>query len=170
MNNEKTPSTSSETLAFLTLRLWLGARALVAGIEKFAGTVTVQKPLLDADGNPDMSGAMVEVEQKVYSFSHYRAIPDSLETSFATQPLLPAFFTKPYYAVLGYVLIALGLLLLLGVKTRPVLFIMGLLYTSLTFGLILIKQDAGVAWLAIHVIMVALALTWEKYNRYTLVK
>ncbi|MDX2186957.1 MAG: hypothetical protein SFV32_08495 [Opitutaceae bacterium] len=169
MNKDNTPSTTSETLAFLTLRLWLGVRALVAGIEKFGGTVTVQQPLVDAAGNPDPSGAVVEIEKKVYALSNYRAIPDALETSFASQPLLPAFLTKPYYAVLGYVLIALGLLLILGIKSRPVLFVMGLLYTSLTVGLILIKQDAGVAWLAIHVIMVALALTWSKYNRYTLI-
>ncbi|WP_404421036.1 hypothetical protein [Nibricoccus sp. IMCC34717] len=168
MNNTNTPSSTSETLAFLTLRVWLGARALIAGIEKFAGTVTVQQPLVDAAGNPDPSGAVVEIEKKVYSLSNYHAVPDVLETSFANQPLLPSLLTKPYYAVLGYVLIALGVALLLGVKSRAVLFVMGLLYTSLTFGLMLIKQDAGVAWLAIHIIMIALALVWEKHNRYTL--
>jgi thiosulfate dehydrogenase (quinone) large subunit len=168
VNNSDTPSSSSETLAFLTLRVWLGARALIAGVEKFAGTVSVQQPLVDAAGNPDPSGAVVEIDKKVYSLSNYHAVPDSLQTSFASQPLLPEFLTKPYYAVLGYVLIALGAALLLGIKSRAVLFVMGLLYTSLTFGLMLIKQDPGVAWLAIHIIMIALALVWEKHNRYTL--
>ena len=45
---------------------------------------------------------------------------------------------------------------------------MGLLYTSLTIGLILLKQDSGVAWLAIHVLMIAVALFYEKHNRFTL--
>lgn len=164
------PTQSADTLAFLSLRLWLGLRALATGIEKFAGTVTVQQPLVDANGVPDPSGAIVEIDQKVYGFQHYHAIPDSLETSLSTQPLLPAFLTKPFYASLGYVLILLGVTLLLGIKTRWSLFAMGLLYTGLTFGLILIKQDPGVAWLAIHVGLIALALRWEKHNRFALTR
>lgn len=167
MSNE-TSSSCSETYAFLVLRLWLGARAVITGIEKFAGTVTTQQPLLDDAGKPDSSGAIIEVQQKVYGLSHYRGVPDSLETQFADQPLLPGFLTKPFYASLGYILIALGLMLLLGIKTRLSLFGMGLLYTALTFGLILIKQDPGVAWLGIHVGLVALALTLAKHNKFAL--
>ena len=171
MNSTNTPSTPSETSAFLLLRLWLGLRALVAGIEKFGGEVTVQQPLMDADGKtPDPSGAMIEIEQKVYGFSHYQAVPDTLKTSFAGQPLLPSFLTTPFYAVLGYLLIALGLMLLVGVKTRWTLVAMGLLYTALSAGLILIKQDAGVAWLAIHVGLIAFALQLEKYNRFAVTR
>ena len=54
--------------------------------------------------------------------------------------------------------------------TRFSLFAMGLVYTSLTFGLILIKQDAGVAWLGIHIIMIVLALALAKYNRFAILK
>ncbi len=169
MRSGNTPITS-ETLGFLTLRLWLAMRAIATGLEKFAGTVVVQQPLLDADGKPDPE-TMVEIEQKVYGFSHYKAIPDSMETSFASQPLLPGWLTSPFYASLGYLLILLGVLLLLGVKSRWTLFVMGLLYTGLTFGLILIKQDPGVAWLAIHITLIAIALRWEhQHNRFTLTR
>jgi len=58
----------------------------------------------------------------------------------------------------------------LGLATRFSLFAMGLVYTSLTFGLILIKQDAGVAWLGIHIIMIVLALALAKYNRFAILK
>jgi thiosulfate dehydrogenase [quinone] large subunit len=152
------------------LRLWLGLRALLAGIEKFSGEVVVQKPLIGADGQPDPSGAMVEIEQKVYGFQYYRAVPDSMQTSFAAQPLLPSFLTTPFYASLGYILILLGLALLAGVKTRWTLIAMGLLYTVLSAGLILIKQDAGVAWLAIHLGLIVLALQFEKYNRFAITR
>jgi thiosulfate dehydrogenase [quinone] large subunit len=64
----------------------------------------------------------------------------------------------------------MGLTLLLGLGTRISLFAMGLLYTSLTFGLILIKQDAGVAWLGIHIIMITAALALAKYNRFAILK
>jgi thiosulfate dehydrogenase [quinone] large subunit len=67
-------------------------------------------------------------------------------------------------------LLILGLTLLLGIATRFTLFAMGLLYTSLTFGLILIKQDAGVAWLGIHILMIVAALALANYNRFALLK
>jgi thiosulfate dehydrogenase [quinone] large subunit len=111
---------------------------------------------------------MVEVTQKFYSLHSYHAIPDSMKERFSQEPLLPTFLTTPYYAVLGWALIALGIAVLLGLWTRASLFLMGLLYVSLTFGLILIKQDGGVSWLAIHVALIAMALSLAKYNRLAL--
>jgi len=160
---------TEKTFAFLVLRVWLGLRALATGIEKFAGTKISKTPLLDEFGEPDISGAMVEVKSKVYGFAHYHAVPDSLRDAFAKEPLLPSFMLTPYYAILGYVLIILGITLLLGVCTRASLFVMGLLYTSLTFGLILIGQDGGIAWLGIHIALIAMALSMARHNRLALV-
>lgn len=84
--------------------------------------------------------------------------------------MFPAALSGPFYALLGYVLIISGLMTLLGIGTRISLVVQGLLYTALTFGLILIKQDAGVAWLAIHVALVAMALVWAKHNRLAVLK
>lgn len=164
------PCDCGSTLALLLLRAWLGVRAVLTGIEKFSGTRTLQVPLLDSAGKPDSSGAMVEVTQKFYSLNSYHAIPDSMKEKFAQEPLLPTFLTTPYYAVLGWALIALGIAVLLGICTRASLFLMGLLYVSLTFGLILIKQDAGVSWLAIHIALIAMALSLAKYNRLAITR
>ena len=158
------------TYGFLLLRTWLGMRAIIAGIEKFAGVRSKQVPLLDADGQPDISGATVEVKEKFYAFSNYQALPDALRDKLAEEPFMPAWMTTPFYAVLGWLLIALGVTLLLGLWTRLSLFAMGLLYTGLTLGLILMKQDAGIAWLAIHVGLVAYALHLSKYNRFALTR
>jgi len=155
-------------LALLLLRVWLGVRAIATGVEKFSDSRTLQVPLLDAAGKPDSSGAVVEVTQKFYSLHSYHAIPDSMKDKFAQEPFLPAFLTAPYYGILGWALIALGIGVLLGIFTRASLFLMGLLYVSLTFGLILIKQDAGVSWLAIHVAMIAVALSLCRHNRFAL--
>jgi thiosulfate dehydrogenase [quinone] large subunit len=157
-------------LAFLTLRLWLGARALLTGLEKYSAKITIQEPLLDAAGAPDSSGAMVEIEKKVYGLSHYHAIPDSLQTKFAAEPLLPDFLTKIFYASLGPALLLLGIALIFGIATRISLFLTGLLYTSLTLGLILIGQDQGVSWLAIHIGLVALALSLVDHNRFAVTR
>lgn len=161
---------TGHSLGFLVLRAWLGARSLVAGLEKYSAKVTIQEPLLDAQGQPDLSGVMLDVEKKVYGLKYYHALPDSLQTKFAAEPLLPEFLSTPFYFILGPILIALGVLLLLGAANRLTLFAMGLLYTSLTLGLMLIGQDGGVSWLAIHVGLVALALTLVDHNRFALTR
>lgn len=162
--------TTGYTLAFLTLRIWLGVRALLTGIEKFSGVVAVQKPLLDAQGNPDPSGAIVEIEQKIYGLKQYAGIPESLKEKFVNEPLLPSFLTSPFYASLGALLIILGLMLLLGLWSRVSLFAMGLMYTALTIGLILIKQDPGVSSLGVHIALICGALVLSKYNRFSITK
>ncbi|MCS6242337.1 MAG: hypothetical protein H2172_00540 [Opitutus sp.] len=161
---------TGHSLAFLSLRLWLGSRALITGLEKYSAKITVQEPMLDAAGQPDMSGAMMDVEKKVYGLKYYHALPDSLQTKFASEPLLPGFLCTPFYTLLGPALIILGVLLLAGVANRLTLFAMAGLYASLTFGLMLIGQDAGVSWLAIHVGLVALALTLVDHNRFAITR
>lgn len=155
------------TLAFLLLRVWLGLRSLLTGLEKFAGIKTEQKPLLDEFGDPDISGAMVNVKVKEYGFEHYHGLPKPLYDKFAEEPLMPVWMLNMYSGVLGYVLILLGALLFLGALPRITLFASGLLYASLTVGLILLNESGGVAWLATHVIMFVLALLLVRYNRYS---
>ena len=160
-----------KTLAFLLLRGWLGVRALLTGIEKYSALKSIQKAVIDpVTGMEDPSGALIEVKQKAYALANYSAIPASLKDKFASEPLLPAILTGPFYAVLGPTLIALGVMLLIGLGTRLSLFLQGLLYIGLTAGLILIKQDDGVAWLGIHVGLVALALLLVDHNRLNLLK
>jgi thiosulfate dehydrogenase [quinone] large subunit len=172
LKSEETWYRSTEsTLAFLVLRGWLAVRAITTGLEKFAGYKTIQKPLLDpVTKMEDPSGVMIEVKEKYYALTNYAGVPQSLQDKFALEPMLPHAVTTPFYAVLGWVLIALGVMLLLGVGTRLSLFLQGLLYIGLTAGLILIKQDDGVAWLGIHVGLVALALVLAKHNRFSILK
>ena len=86
------------------------------------------------------------------------------------EPLIPAWALSLFDTILGPALILLGIALLLGVATRISLFAMGLIYTGLTVGLILLKQDAGIAWLAVHLLLIAVALFTAKYNRLALLK
>jgi thiosulfate dehydrogenase [quinone] large subunit len=170
MKNCAKPEDWGRTLAFLLLRVWLGLRALVAGIDKFSGTRTTLQPLLDMDGQPDPSGAMVEVQEKVYALAHYQAMPASMRLHLEQEPLLPGFLSTPFYYALGPALILLGLTLLLGICTRVSLFAMGLIYAALTVGLILLKQDGGVAWLGTHILLVVAALVLVAHNRWTVTR
>jgi len=93
--------------------------------------------------------------------------------SVANQATRDKFLEQPimltiYDVVLGPLLLLLGVTTLLGIASRTSLFLQGLLYISLTWGLILIKQDDGVSWLGVHMILIALALMLAKHNRFTL--
>ncbi|MBT8045377.1 MAG: hypothetical protein KJO79_10540 [Verrucomicrobiae bacterium] len=155
--------------ATLLLRLWLGVRALQTGIEKFAGKNMSEEPI-KVDGEVYDADLTEVASSKAYSLDNYHGIPESMRDTFAGEPLMMGWALKVYDFVLGPALVLLGLTILLGLASRVSLFFLGLLYISLTWGLILIKQDSGVAWLGIHMIMIVMALSWSKYNRFCLLK
>jgi thiosulfate dehydrogenase [quinone] large subunit len=158
------------TLGMLLLRIWLGMRAIQTGLEKYAGIKEIEYIPVEIDGAPNEYGLTKTLEVKAYGLSYYEGVPGTLSDKFKAEPLIPDFFLSIYSTILGPSLIILGLTVLLGIATRLSLFAMGLLYTSLTFGLILIKQDAGIAWLGVHIVMVAMALALAKYNRFAVLK
>jgi thiosulfate dehydrogenase [quinone] large subunit len=172
-NENKNPGCPScdQTLAFLVLRLWLGVRAILGGIEKFGAYQNIQKPLLDpATGQPDPSGVLMNVSVKYYSMTNYSGIPPALKDRFANEPMLPKAAFTTFDHLLGPLLIISGVMLLIGLGTRLSLLVQGVVYTALTVGLILINQPDGISWLGIHVALVAFALLLAKHNKLTLLK
>jgi thiosulfate dehydrogenase [quinone] large subunit len=172
MNSEQTsesklPCDLGATLGVLLLRSWLALRAIGSGIEKYAGTAVSDNAVM-IDGAVNSYGLTDAASTKVYGFAYYHGVPTALMDKFAAEPLLPGPALKLYDAILGPSLILLGLALLVGLATRYTLFAMGLLYTSLTFGLILINENSGVAWLAIHIALIALMLFYSKFNKFEL--
>lgn len=157
------------TLGMLILRLWLAVRAIQTGIEKYAGTATGSQAV-SIDGAPNSYGLTEATTSKAYALGNYQGVPGPLYDKFANEPLIPSWGLDLYNLILGPALLLLGVLLLVGIATRYTLFAMGLIYTSLTFGLILIKQDAGIAWLGTHILMIVAALALAKYNRFAILK
>lgn len=159
------------TFAFWALRLWLGFRALMVGIEKFAGYKSVAMPLIDpTTGQPDASGVMVNVSVKSYALANYAGIPTALKDKFAHDPLLPKFALTVFDRILGPAFILAGIMLILGLGTRVSLLIQGLLFIALTIGLILIDQNDGVAYLGIHIGLVAAAFLLVEHNRFAVLR
>lgn len=153
----------------LLLRLWLGVRALQTGIEKFAGTKAADQ-LVDVDGAPNEYGLTAAGSVKNYALENYHGVPEALMSKFQAEPLMLKFALPLYDKILGPVLLILGITLLLGIANRVSLFLLGLLYISLTWGLILIKQDEGVSWLGVHMILIVMALAVADHNRFTILK
>ncbi len=157
------------TFASLVVRLWLGMRALQTGIEKYAGSKTAEAAI-KVDGVPNEYGLTAAGATKQYGLEFYHGVPQALMGKFQTEPLMLKFALPLYDMILGPLLILLGITILLGIANRVSLFVLGLLYVSLTWGLILIKQDEGVSWLGIHVILVVMGLALAEYNRFAILK
>ncbi len=170
MSDNPSPAPSHDPLAltfaaWLT-RLWLAVRAIQTGVEKYAGTA-VSDQAVEIDGQPNDYGLTASSAEKTYGLENYSGVPAGLRSSFESEPLMPGFLLEPYDKVLGPALIALGATILLGILPRSSLFLLGLLYISLTWGLILLGQpgQAGVAWLGVHLILIVLALRLMPHNR-----
>lgn len=157
------------TLGFLSLRFWLATRAIMTGVEKYSAIKGVDETVM-IDGAANTYGLTATAGEKVYGLSHYHGIPKVLMDQFMAEPMIPESLLRIYSAALGPLLIILGITLLFGIASRISLFLMGLLYTSLTVGLILLKQDAGIAWLAVHVLMIAVALFNAQHDRFALLR
>lgn len=159
------------TFAFLTLRLWLGLRALLVGIGKFGAYHSVAMPLIDpATGQPDASGVMVNVNIKTYAWANNAGMPSSLMDKFAHEPLLPKFALGAFNHMLGPLFILSGIMLIIGVGTRLSLVLQAIIYLALTAGLVLIDQNDGAAYLGIHIGLVAAAFALARYNRFVVLK
>jgi thiosulfate dehydrogenase [quinone] large subunit len=159
------------TNAFLILRVWLAVRALFVGIAKFGVYKSVAMPLIDsATGQPDASGVMVNVNVKSYALANYAGMSTALRDKFAHEPLLPAFALKAFDLMLGPAFILTGIMLLIGLGTRLSLLAQAALYIALTVGLVLIDQNDGVAYLGIHIALVAGALLLAEHNRFVVLK
>jgi thiosulfate dehydrogenase [quinone] large subunit len=129
--------------AFLLLRLFLGLRALLAGADKFESGGT-------------------------YSLANYAKNMGRMAEGITGASFLPLWMTKLFAHSLGYVLLALGVALLLGLKTRVTLVLTGLIYVGLGFGLMAVQEDQGVAWIGIYVMMIAGALMLVRHDRFAL--
>jgi thiosulfate dehydrogenase [quinone] large subunit len=159
------------TYAYLVLRVWLGVRSLFIGIEKFSAYRSVAMPLIDpSTGQPDASGVMVNVNIKTYALANYAGIPAALRDKFAHEPLFPKFALVAFDKMLGPAFILTGIMLLVGLGTRLSLLAQALLYIVLTVGLVLIDQPDGVAYLGIHIGLVAGALMLAEHNRFAVLK
>lgn len=128
-------------------------------------------PLMDpATGQPDASGVMVNVNIKSYALANYAGIPAALRDKFAHEPLFPKFVLVAFDRMLGPALILSGIMLLIGLGTRLSLLVQALIYVALTVGLVLIDQSDGVAYLGIHIGLVAAAFVLVEHNRLVVLK
>jgi thiosulfate dehydrogenase (quinone) large subunit len=141
--NPKPASRCEFTAAFVLLRLFIGLRTLLAGIDKFESGGT-------------------------YSFANYYKNMGRMAQGITSASFLPLWATNNFAHSIGYVLVILGLALLLGLRTRVTLIFTGLTYVGLSFGLMAVQEDEGVAWLGIYIALIIAALCLVRHNRFAI--
>lgn len=137
------PARSEYTAAYLLLRLFLGLRTLMAGLEKFEAN-------------------------KSFSFSNYTENMTRMATGISNYSMIPLWAAKGFALSLGFLLTILGAAILLGIKSRISVFLGGLVYVGLGFGLMAVQEGEGVAWIGAQVLMFAIALVLVRHNRFAL--
>lgn len=157
------------TYSALLLRLWLAVRAIQTGVEKYS-TKLGSEELVKIGGKVNDYGLTANEKVKVYGLDFYHGVPAPMMKTFEQEPLMLKFGLPLYDKILGPALIILGLTILLGIASRTSLFLLGLLYISLTWGLILINQNDGVAWLGTHMVLIVMALMVADHNRLVILK
>jgi thiosulfate dehydrogenase [quinone] large subunit len=136
-------SRSEYVAAFLLLRLWVGLRTFLAGLEKF-----------ESKGR--------------YSVAAYNENMDHMASGITGASFLPLWATKNFAHAIGYVLLLLGVAVLLGLHSRIALFLTGLTYVALSFGLMAVQESEGVAWLGIHMALIVGALLLVRHERFAI--
>ena len=159
MSDEATDNASADTAdakpacdcaltgAYILLRLWLGLRLLGSGLEKFK----------------------VQGETK-YSLDAYKSFVGNTGGLITENTLMPGFAVNAFMWPLGFVMIATGLMILVGFLNRLALFVGGLIFVSLSVGMILLPDDDQVLGLGLYVGLFAAALALVKHNRLAITK
>jgi len=133
---------SAETWAFISLRFFLGLVFLMGGLGKFKNA--------DSD----------------YSFSaYYDGFCQHVLGLFAETDI-PGFLLYLYVYTIGYAEIALGLLLLAGVKTKWILALFTLTFISLAFGQMVLGNHDKVLHIGTYLLFTTAALYFVRHNRY----
>lgn len=127
----------------MLLRIFLGLRTLLAGLEKFEAN-------------------------KSWSFSNYSENMGRMAKGISDNSFIPMWAANMFAMPLGYLLTIFGVLILLGVKSRVTLFLTGLIYVGLGFGLMAVQEGEGVAWIGMQVMMFAFALFLVRSERCAL--
>ena len=146
MSNSSCESKCSLDWAFahLILRLWVGLRLLLAGIDK----------MREKGG----SGFGVEFIEKSMA-PIIKTITDNT--------LIPGWAIAPYGVVLPWVLLIAGLLCIVGLCTRWSLLLGGLTFVSLAVGLMALPDDDQAVFRGIEVALTALALMTAAHNKFS---
>ena len=129
--------------ANLLLRLWIGLRLVMAGLDKFRA----------GDG-----------ESTTWSLDNYATKTQRIADLTSSHGFLPKAMCDAYAKPLGYILIAAGAWAVIGLFLELGLLFAGFVVLSLGVGLATLPDDTEVVYIGIHVLIVAAALATSRHK------
>ena len=166
------------TCAFWLLRLFMGMRLILSGLEKLGYFVAKgNEKLVDAlKGKAWFGEAGLGATEQVDGVD--RVINQGLGSGkmwpiaklMLDNTNLPVAMIKPFMIGLPYAMLFSGVLILAGLFNRVGWFLAGLVWFSLAFGQMLLPDEVGVQWLGLYVFICALALCLIDHNRVRITK
>ena len=133
--------------AHLILRLWVGLRLFMAGLDK------LREKGGDGFGFQFIEKSMAPIIENMGKY--------------ANTHVLPIWAIKPYAMVLPWALLITGVASVLGICTRFSLFLGGMTFVSLAFGLMAMPDDDQAVYRGIEVAITALALMTASANKFS---
>lgn len=166
------------TFAFWLLRLFMGARLILSGLEKLGffvakGTASLSDALqAKAWFGPSGLGSKVEIDGKEALLN--QGFGDGKMWPIAKAMLdftnMKPWAMKPFMIGLPYAMLLAGVLILLGLFNRLGWFLAGMIWFSLAFGQMLLPDEDTVVQLGLYLFICALALCLINHNRIRLTK
>ena len=133
-------------LANLLLRLWIGLRLFMAGLDKFRAG---------------------EGAEATFSLENYDAKVGRIAQLTWEKGFLPEWMCKAYAMPVGYLLLIAGIWSVVGIFSRLGLFFAGLVFLSLGFGLATLPDDTEVLFIGMHILIVAAALYTTPHAKFS---
>lgn len=148
-SNSKCCGCSSYAYAHLLLRLWVGMRLFMAGLDKFRW------------------GNGPEATFSIANYTDKKAPP--IGKLMASNSFLPESICGPFANSIGYILLLVGLWVVIGLCTELGLLAAGLVFLMLGFGLAALPDDTEVVSnIGLSILIVAAALVTAKAKNYSL--
>lgn len=148
-SSSKCCGNSGYAFAHLLLRLWVGMRLFMAGLDKFRW------------GNgPDTTFSIANYTDK-------KGPP--ISKLMATNSFLPESMCNAFGSTIGYILVPVGIWVALGICTEFGLLAAGIVFLMLGFGLAALPDDAEVVSnIGLSILIVAAALVTSKAKTFSL--
>lgn len=140
---------SGYAFAHLLLRLWVGMRLFMAGLDKFRW------------------GNGAETTFSIANYTDKKAPP--IAKLMSTNSFLPESMCGPFANSIGYLLVVVGIWVAIGICTEFGLLAAGLVFLMLGFGLAALPDDTEVVSnIGLSILIVAAALVTAKAKNYSL--
>ncbi|MGK0187458.1 MAG: thiosulfate dehydrogenase [quinone] large subunit [Verrucomicrobiales bacterium] len=158
--SEKQPW-SGDTMAYLMLRVFIGLRLVMSGLDKFK----ISNNVIDERGGV----SRVRLDE-LYRFEHLQAKADKIIGAVPKFGGIDSTLAELYLKSLAPLMICVGVSILIGFLNRLSLFAGGMIFISLSFGLMSIGEEETVYRLGVYVALIALAFHYVKANKLALTK